>query len=592
MKTTLFLGACMLSTVLYAQQPQQEENPTSQLLYKAPPRLMMQVPQGPDGDEVTPVSRLTLKKDVQLQSRRIALQPARQLIVTEADAPGVSKSMLAAVCAAPIVEADLETVYASAKAHMPLYLPYKNTKTGIWQGFYYNWDKDKDGNKDIHRAIDYGKTNIAVGEDPTFAVYAVADGKVIDVKWSNGGGNIVTVEHTAPDGFKYRSTYLHLRDGHDHDRNLAQSSTTATYKAFATSGTNSNLCWGTNSQTIAVKKDDVVRAGQFLAWAGNTGSGGIGVILDSTGALKDPNTRSFNVHLHFELRIQDTRSGHTNDWVRIDPYGVYNIAGVDCYGLEDNMPYARLFAPFYPSFHNVPLDIVNKYWGYYTGMGMALQTVSVDKNGSSLYAAGSFQWGLPAAWYARFYMTGTTYQHFFNTYHNQGFRPRQISVTKDGSGNPRFSVIWEKNVAGQAYTAVHNRDDANFDIVWNDYVKTKKWHVQEHVDYVVNGKRYHAAVFVNKPNDNGFYLYYGMSGAAFDSKFDELYKNWELKSIHVNGNTVGGVWRPKQHNYAAYYGMSPADYQQRFNQFSAQGLRLIKVQSYNDNASFSAIWGK
>jgi hypothetical protein len=240
----------------------------------------------------------------------------------------------------------------------------------------------------------------------------------------------------------------------------------------------------------------------------------------------------------------------------------------------------------------VPLNLVNKYWGYYTGMGMALQTVSVDKNGSGLYAAGSFQWGLPGAWYARFYMTGTTYQNFFNTYGDQGFRPRQISVTKDGSGNPRFSVIWEKNVAGQAYAAVHNRDDANFDAVWSDYVKTKKWHVQEHVDYIVNGKRYHAAVFVHKPNDNGFYLYYGMSGTAFDSKFNELYKNWELKSINVSGNTVGGVWRPKQHNYAAYYGMSSADYQQRFNQFSAQGLRLIKVQNYNDNASFSAIWGK
>jgi hypothetical protein len=225
-------------------------------------------------------------------------------------------------------------------------------------------------------------------------------------------------------------------------------------------------------------------------------------------------------------------------------------------------------------------------------MGMALQTISIDKEGSTLYAAGSFQRSLPSAWYARFYMTSATYQNYFNEYDKKGYRPRQISVAKDGSGNPRFTVIWEKKPVGQTAYSVHNRDDANFDALWNDYVKTRKWHVQEHVDYVVNGKRYHAAVFVNKPSDNGFYLYYGMPGNDFDKKFDELYKNWELKSMHVNGSSVGGVWRPKKNNYAAYYGMTSSQYQDKFDKFNADGLRLIKVQNYSGNDRFSAIWGK
>jgi hypothetical protein len=139
---------------------------------------------------------------------------------------------------------------------------------------------------------------------------------------------------------------------------------------------------------------------------------------------------------------------------------------------------------------------------------------------------------------------------------------------------------------------MHNADDAAFNNAWKTYVATKKWHVQEHVDYTVNGKRLHAAVFINKPNDNGFYLYYGMSSTDFNNKFNELYPNWELKSICVNGNQVGGVWRPKNNNYAAYYGMTSADYQAKFNQFTSQGLRLVKVQNYDDNERFSAVWGK
>ncbi|WP_295129146.1 hypothetical protein [uncultured Chitinophaga sp.] len=594
MKKLISAAAALLIVFNVSAQVQQEEIHSSELLYQKTKRPTMVIPEGPDGDTPPAQLRAVKFKTVTPTRKVVKLTPAQQLIVTEADAPIAMRAMTGNFCASPVVDEALEPVYASVKAHMPLFLPYKSSKVGVWQGFYYSWDKNEDGAKDGHGAIDYGKTGVEANEDPTFGVYAIAPGKVIDVYWSNGGGNIITIEHTAPNGYKYRSTYLHLRNGYDNDRANAKNSPSDKYKKFANNGTTSQLCWGTNAQKIKVKKDDWVQAGQFIAYAGNTGSGGIGVILDDDGTFtsKHENTRSFNVHLHYETRVKDTRAGHANDWVLVDPYGAYNHAGVDCYDLEANSPYARLYAPFYPSFHNVPLDLVNKYWGYYTGMGMGLQTISVDKAGSTLFSAGSFQWGLPGAWYARFYMTADTYQQYFTQYGKQGFRPRQISVTNDGSGNPRFSAIWEKAPAGQATYAVHNRDDANFLAVWKDYVTTKKWHVQEHIDYTVNGKRLHAAVFVNKPNDNGFYMYYGMSATDFDKKFDELYKNWELTSINVNGNTVGGVWRPKKSNYAAFYGMTSAGYQTRFDELAGQGLRLVKVQNYSDNGRFSAIWAK
>lgn len=346
MKIAMTALVMLLGVQTFAQNPQKEEKETPALLYQSVKKLTVAIPDGPDGDEISnkPISN---RLRTITPSRKISA--VKQVIFTEKDAPGIAMMRSGGSCAPPVVEEGLDPVYDGVKAHMPLYLPYKSGSVGIWQGFYYNWDKNNDGSKDIHRAIDYGKTSIATNEDPTFGVYAIAPGKVIDVYWSNGGGNIVVIEHTAPDGYKYRSRYLHLRNGYDNDRSLAKNSPTAKYKSFAKNGTTSALCWGTNSQTIKVKKDDNVQAGQFLAYAGNTGSGGIGVILNDDGTLTNSNTKSFNVHLHFEASVQDTRSGHSGEWVNIDPYGTYNHSGVSCYDLESTTPYARLFAPFYPA---------------------------------------------------------------------------------------------------------------------------------------------------------------------------------------------------------------------------------------------------
>ena len=87
-------------------------------------------------------------------------------------------------------------------------------------------------------------------------------------------------------------------------------------------------------------------------------------------------------------------------------------------------------------------------------------------------------------------------------------------------------------------------------------------------------------------------MYHGMKSAAFNKKFDDLYKKWQLVSMHVNGNTVGGVWRPKTKSYAAYYGLSPSKYQQKFNEFSKKGMRLYKIQAYGNSDKFAAIWVK
>jgi hypothetical protein len=295
--------------------------------------------------------------------------------------------------------------------------------------------------------------------------------------------------------------------------------------------------------------------------------------------------------------VPDPRAGYTSDWVQIDPYGVYSkVSNADgtCYDLLKDTPYVRLFAAFYPSFHNVPLAYVTKYFNYYTGMGMALQTISLHRSGSSVLASGSFQYGLSSQWKARLYMTVTDFNTYFKQYHDQGYRPREISVTPDGSGIPRFTVIWKKRTT-EGYYTYYNLTDAEFQAKWNTHVVQGKMFVADHVSYNYNGNK-HAVIFVSSSNP-AFYEYHYMSASAFDSKVTNLNTSgYHLASINVaelsNGTFYGGVWRPKTTTFYVYYGMSPADYQTKFNTMTSQGYRLHKVQGYANSTKLAGIWVK
>ncbi|MEZ4883875.1 MAG: hypothetical protein R3E32_03975 [Chitinophagales bacterium] len=497
-------------------------------------------------------------------------------------------------------EASARNFAASVKASLPIYLPYKESSVYAGQGWHYD-------SGSFHGAVDYSKTANSYGSgiDPTFMVYSVADGVVVTVTWLDLMGNVVVVEHTAPNGDKYRSAYIHVRNGFDHDlqkaKNIAISDPNdanardVKYKKFANLSNPSTLLWGTNSQTIKVKVGDKVSAGQLIGYSGNTGYGGAGWGLNTNGTPTNANTA--NNHLHFMMCVPDPRPSNPSDWVQVDPYGVYETVGEhkECYDLLSDTPYNRLFAPFYPSFHNVPAEYVSHYWAYYTGMGMALQTLSIHRKGNQLLASGSFQWGLSNQWYARFFMTGADFQKYFNEYHNKGFRPRQIDVTNDNSGNARYTVIWQKR-GNEVYYTYFGLTDNGFSEKWDDLVKNKKYRVEEHVIYTDNGQTRHAAIFVNT-NSGGFYAYHNMTANSFNDKFDELHKKgFMLHSMHaasIGGQTkYDGVWLPRNQSYYAYYGLTPSAYQQKFTQLTQQGYHLHKIQGYENSGKFAAIWVK
>lgn len=487
-----------------------------------------------------------------------------------------------------------ETVTAS----MPFYVPYKSGHVRAGQGWFYN-------SGDFHGAVDYSKDAYPAGEDPSFKIYAVGAGTVRSVVWDNWSGNIVVIEHVAPNGKKYRSAYKHMRNGFAHDLAAAKAiplaadkmydadgkpTQTQKYKLFANLPNPNPLYWGTEDQKIAVKKGDVVAAGQFLGWSGNTGPGGAGKGLKDDGTPS--NTVTANNHLHFMFCVPHPTGGET-EWVQIDPYGVYSQVSSDCYDVLDDTPYTRIFAPFYQAFHNVPVAVLAKRFGYFPEMGYGLQTLSLHRKNNKVLASGAFAYGLPAAWYCRFYMTSADYQHWFEEYGKQGFRPRELSVTTDAQGDPRFTAIWKKR-GGETFAAVHNQTEAQWKQKWDEYVVKDKMRVEECVAYTDHGVAKLAGVFVNDA-EKAFYEKHNMDSNALQSSFNTYagqgFALTNVNAANIAGKTLySGVWRKQPGSWVAKHGMTPKSYQEEFDQLTKGGYQLYQVYGYNNSEQFAAVW--
>ncbi|MDX2044083.1 MAG: hypothetical protein SF097_22910 [Acidobacteriota bacterium] len=497
-------------------------------------------------------------------------------------------------------EAAARDFAASVRASMPMYLPYRSSHVYPGSGWLY------DGGS-FHGAIDYSRDNAQEGVDATFGVYAVAQGRVVTKLWNDLMGNVVVIEHEAPNGDRYRTTYMHLRDGFDHDLAKAKAippgdkygddgKVTRQYRyyLFSHKANPDSLYWGTNSQKIKVDVGDWVSAGQQIAWSGNTGYGGAGWGLDNNGNVT--NKATANNHLHLMTTVPDPRPAYPNDWVQIDPYGVYSESySGGCYDLLDDTAYVRLFAPFYSNFHNVPANVVSKYFSYYPGMGYALQTLSLHRNGNEVLASGSFQRNLPSQWKARFYMTGSDFQNWFDTYHDQGLRPREISVTPDGSGNPRFNVIWKKR-AGEGYYTYFGLTDAQWSQKRTEHIANDGMVLEEHVVYDTNSGRRHAAIFISSPKPVTYDLH-SMPFAVFNSVLQPLkLQGYKQTSINIEeidgGRAYSGIWRKVAGSWAMEYNLTPQQYQTAFEDYQAQGYRLHRLQGYADSDRFAAIWTK
>lgn len=497
-------------------------------------------------------------------------------------------------------ETDARNYYLSLKPRTPFYLPYTESTVRAGGGWYYS-------NGNGHGSVDYSKEASAYGTgiDPTFTIHAAANGKVVSKGWNDLFGNYLILEHNAPNGTVYRTGYFHIRDGFDHDLQMAKNVKVTSGKAterdslyvlYANKPNPSKLQWGTNAQKIKVKVGDNVYAGQEVAFAGNTGFGGAGWGLNNNGDPNNVNTA--NNHLHFMLWIKSPAASGPLQWLEVDPYGVYAILkddNIDCLQPGVNKGFKRFFAPHYPSFHYVPLEYVAGEFGYFPATGMALRSISVHKAGNNYYASGSFQYGLSPQWYCRINMNSEQYQQFFNDYSAKGFTPKQIYVCKDNNGNPLFTATWRKLEANENTVSYHNMDDAAWNAAWKKHVDGEKKSCKEHLRYEWNGVTRHAAVFssINK----GFYHYHSMDLAAMQKKFDEMSKAGfmpsDLRAEEIGGKTTfSGTWVPATKEYVALCELSPDAYQSKFDEMATKGFQLERVMAYNNSTKFIAIWYK
>jgi hypothetical protein len=167
---------------------------------------------------------------------------------------------------------------------------------------------------------------------------------VIHIGWDWWSGNTIVVSHDAG-GVKdaYRTIYMHLRNGSANDCDVSWSKTVPNlgeprlshFKTYLKStgcpqtGKRSpdSKYWGTDSDKIDMSLlGKSVKAGAFLAWAGDTGPGGCGCTDDKTSYKWEGGV---NTHLHIFFARRDPSN---NEWYFIDPYGIYGPPS--CYPAE------------------------------------------------------------------------------------------------------------------------------------------------------------------------------------------------------------------------------------------------------------------
>ena len=296
----------------------------------------------------------------------------------------------------------------------------------------------------------------------SFEVLAMGSGKVISVQWNDYAGNVVVIEHEGQGGKKYRSIYLHLRNGCRNDRekaagiNLASYSdnpelqeTMRLYKSFAERWDDQGW-WGSDDQTIKVKPGEYVRRGQVIGFAGNTGQflADRCIPIGKSGIPMNPDRPNIHLHLSFAFFNPESRK-----WTLIDPYGVYSTQ--ESGGYEPGRPtrFPNFFTePISPVFSRVPLSVFAKDFNRYADLGMPLESFQVVSNrGGEPTVSGSFgiQGGVDFC-----ALIHTPIDHFWETkakWERRGYRPTKAWVTGHPNGVERITAFWKKQKEGERF---------------------------------------------------------------------------------------------------------------------------------------------
>ncbi len=458
-----------------------------------------------------------------------------------------------------------------------------------------------------HGAVDYYRTNAS--SDPSYNVRSVAPGTVVAVGYDNVGlnvgmGNYVVIEHTAPTGKRYRSLYAHLRNGAQNDC-LAAKAFVANPPVFLIpayanyinplncSGTLSTRAWGNVSDRILVTPGQQVVEGQQIARAGNTGMGGVVGGLNSNGTFKDSTYN--NVHLHLYFSVEDTTGAGPpgTQWVHVDPYGAYAVAGSGCYAYGANVAGHRFFAPFSPTFAGVPYDAYRWYFSYYPSMGYVPQTVSLYPSGSQQLVAGSFQAGRSPVWQSAIYQTKSEFLALLNQFSLSGYQLREVQVSTLQGGAIRYNGLWAQRTSTNPYTVVDDNDAQ-----WTQRLQIEAnagRHPTDEFTYTEAGVVRHAGIFVGDTAPAGSWNpTWGRTLSSFNTFLaQEAAAGRKPTSVSAepSNTTFGGMFTAAQGDWVVETEIAGvSNFVRRERSHVQAGRRLYRVQGYGDGQKFAAIW--
>jgi murein DD-endopeptidase MepM/ murein hydrolase activator NlpD len=434
---------------------------------------------------------------------------------------------------------DRDGWMGATEHNQPIYPPTNDPDVQVTTGWIY-------GSGSSHNAFDYSGGGI-------FTVNAVADGVVLWKGYMASPGNVVIIEHTAPDGTTFRTLYHHLIDGRDHDIALARATTAwcapncaqafLSYQAradqaFATLQVSPNdpgvaAVWGTNGDKLLVDEGDLVFAGQPIGKAGTTGA------------------HSGGVHLHLMFArpaVHRVNGASVNRWTFFDPYGIYAL-DLNCYRIEypsgeggEARQHPSVIAPFRRVFTGASSSLFQHGFDYFAHLGWFPQALASENvPGQGYRMAGVFALD-PEGPAVRHLRTFSQHQADFEYWRDRGWRPRQQTVVT-GSGATRYSTIYA-------------------------------------------------------PIDATFWTSHKMGTTWFNDEWDERYADWEMVDVApYNENGVlyfTAMWLRRSHDgYAMRYGLDAAGFAARHEQYTGAGLRIRRLQAYDHPGAgrrYAALW--
>ncbi len=483
---------------------------------------------------------------------------------------------------------------AGQRAHMPFTLAFRHPDVVLGSGWFYDSGKS-------HRGLDYSRTGVPAGADPTFEVVAMGDGIVRKVMLMGaGGGNIVVIEHPRKNGPSLWSLYMHLRNGASADRAAATAMTAANptedscveYAKFIAKYPN-HKAWGTEDQKIAVKEGDLVRRGQPIGWAGNTGCGGIAGGLDAEGEPSNMTTVNTHLHVYFGASLPGATVKNKDGTVSpvvvyLDPYGVYLKADDrGCYDLGVKVGMPRLIAPFDPDFRQVPADVLAKYFGYFQQMGWGVQSLSPSYVDGALTFTGSLQPDT-GPWAVRADLPASKVAGEVAALAKQGKRPREVNVARK-NGEPRHTIVFGSIAKGEAWDYVPSRNEDGYVAAWNE--KNQASPPMRLVDYASWGAGADARIEATFTTAFGapkkFFRERSLSGFA-DVIAAQKAAGFAPQAISVNDDTTrfSGVFTKSKEAFVIAPGLTDIGFEFIRDGYRVQGYRTIKVQSYDDGQRY------